>query len=304
MPPFHAQISDSDALNFLVSQLSYVEGKIWSAKYYDIIYDRLIPVSFEAGEWATSIEVHFRDGFTQGKFLGAAGDDIPIVQVNKGRDIIPVRYGAIGYEYTLEELRQSMVHNIPLDTQMAELARRGYEEHVQSVFLNGDSARGLQGLLTHSGIGTSASGSTWATLAAGAIDTFLAEINKPINDIITNTNQIEIPDRYLLPISNFNLLATTRLNTVSDTTLLEFLRQNNAATQRTGRPMEFIPIPQLSGKVMVYKSAPEVMVGHIPMPLRFVPPQPTNLKVRVPGEYKVAGLEVRFTGACIYRTGV
>lgn len=299
------RISDSDALNFLVSQLAYVEGKVWEAKYSEIMYDRLIPVSFEAGEWATSIEVHFRDGFTQGKFLGAAGDDIPFAQVNKGRDQIPVRYAGIGYEYSLEELRQSMVHDTPLDVQQAMMARRGYEEHCQTVALSGDTTRGLQGLLTHTGITTGAAASTFSAALGTSIDALLTVVNEPINAIIAATNQIEIPDRYLLPITQFNLLATTRLNTVSDQTVLEFMRQKNAATARTGKPMEFIPVPQMpAGKSLVYKSDPSVMVLHVPMPLRFVAPQPVNLKVRVPGEYKIAGLEVRYPGACIYRTGI
>lgn len=305
MPPFNARISDSDALGYLISQLAYVEGKVWSVKYTDIIYDQLIPISFEAGEWATSIEVHYMDGVTQGKFLGASGDDIPYVAATTGRDIIPVRYGGVGYEYSLEEIRQSMRTGIPLDTMLANQARRGYEEHCQNVFLNGDTARSLQGLLTHTGIATSAAGSTWATLAVPAtMDAFITEFNLPINTIITNTQQIEIPDRYLIPISNFNLLCTTRLNTVSDITLLQFFRQNNAATARTGKPLDIRPLPQLSGKSMVYKSDPSVMVGHIPLPLRFAAPQPINLKVRIPGEYKLSGLELRYPGACIYRTGI
>lgn len=302
MPQAH--ISDSDALGFLISQLAYVEGKVWEAKYSEIMYDRLIPVSFEAGEWATSVEVHYRDGFTQGKFLGAAGDDIPFAQVNRGRDQIPVRYAGIGYEYTLEELRQSMRYDQPLDVLQAMQARRGYEEHCQSVALNGDTARSLQGLLTHTGITTGAAASTFATALATSVDALLTVVNEPINAIINATNQIEIPDRYLLPISQFNLLATTRLNTVSDQTVLEFLRLKNAATARTGKPMEFVAVPQLTNKSMVYKSDPSIMVLHVPMPLRFVAPQPVNLKIRVPGEYKIAGLEVRYPGACIYRTGI
>lgn len=297
-----ARVSDSDALNFLISQLAYVEGKIWETKYTEIMYDRLIPVSFEAGEWATSIEVHFRDGFTQGKFLGAAGDDIPFAQVNKGRDQIPVRYAGIGYEYTLEELRQSMVHDQPLDVLQAMQARRGYEEHCQNVALNGDTARGLQGLLTHTGITTAAAATTYA--AAASIDALLTLVNEPINAIINNSNGIEVPDRYLLPLTQFNYLATTRLNTVSDATVMDFLKMKNAATARTGKPMEFVAVPQLTNKSMVYKSDPSIMVMHIPMPLRFVAPQPINLKVRVPGEYKIAGLEVRYPGACVYRTGI
>lgn len=304
MPRSH-YVTDSDALGYLQSQLAHIEAQVYSAKYASIIYDQLIPVSFEAGEWATAVETHYLDGFTQGKFLGSGADDIPYAQVNSGRDVIPVRYAGIGYEFSLEDLRQAAYLNRPLDALMAIQARRGYEEHCQNVALNGDTARGLQGLLTNSTISTGASAATFAAALAVSVDNLLTVVNEPINAVINNSLGIEIPNRYLLPLAQFNLLATTRLNTVSDQTVLEYLRMKNAATARTKVPMEFIPVPQMpANKSMVYSSKPEVMVMHIPMPLRFVAPQPINLKVRVPGEYKLSGLEVRYPGACIYRTGI
>lgn len=300
-----SKITDSDALGYLHSQLAAIESKIFTVKYYNIIYDELIPVSSEAGEWATAVETHYLDGTTLGKFLGASGDDIPYAQVTSGRDVIPIRYAGIGYEYTLEEIRQSMHLNRPLDTLMAGQAVRGYQEHCQSIALNGDTARSLQGLLTHTAITTAAAATTWAVGLATNVDALLTLVNEPINAIIAATNEIEIPDRFLLPIQQFNLLATTRLNTVSDMTVLEYIKLKNAATARTGRPMEFRAVPQLAaGKCMVYKSDPDVMVMHVPMPLRFAAPQPVNLKIRVPGEYKLSGLELRYPTACIYRTGI
>lgn len=299
------QVSDSDALGYLVSQLSHIEARVWERKYTSIIYQDLIPVSNEAGEWATSIEVHFTDGFTVGKFIGAAGDDIPFARVDSGRDQIPVGYGGIGYEYTLEELRQAAHLQRPLDSMQAQKARRGFEEHAQRVAFNGDADRNLEGLLAHSDVSTSAAATTFAAAADG--DAVAAIFNDPINSIIEDSKGIEIPDRVLLPIEQFNFLATTRFDTTSQPiTLLEYVKRNNAYTAMTNQPLDIRAIPQLDplDKMVVYSSSPDVMVMHIPMPLRFAPPQMSNLKVRVPGEYKIAGLEMRYPGAVTYRTGI
>lgn len=297
------QVTDSDALGYLQSQLEHVEARVWERKYAPIQYADLIPVSFEAGEWATSIAIHYMDGTAEGKFIGAAGDDINFAKVDSGRDQVPVAYGGIGYEYTMEELRQAAFLNRPLDALQAMKARRGYEEHAQSIAYNGDTNRGLSGLLNHPEVGTAAAASTFAAAADG--DAIAALINEPINAIIDESKGIEIPGRVLLPISRFNSIATSRLDTtVSAMSILDYVKQHNAYTAITGQPLDIRALPQLSDSMVVYSPNEDVMVMHIPLPLRFLPPQPVNLKVRIPGEYKIAGVEMRFPGAVRYRTGI
>ena len=54
--------------------------------------------------------------------------------------------------------------------------------------------------------------------------------NEAINAVIEDSKGIEIPDTVLLPIAHLNLLATTRLGTVNDTTMLEYIETKNAAS--------------------------------------------------------------------------
>lgn len=292
-------VTDSDALAYLMSNLAHKEAMFWERKYTPIRYQELIPVSFEAGEWATSVEIHYMDAATEGRFIGSSGDDIAFARASTGRDQLPVRYGGIGYEYNLEELRQAAFLQKPLDAMLANAARRGYEEHAQRVAFLGDSTRGLEGLLNHSTVPTAAAASTFALAADG--DAIAAIINEPINQILEQSQGAEVPDTVLLPISRLNLLRTTRLDTtVSAMTIGDYVQAHNA----TGRPLRFIGLPQLTNSMVVYSSSPDVMVMHIPLPLRFLAPQPTNLKVRIPGEYKLSGVEMRFPGAVRYRTGI
>jgi hypothetical protein len=296
-------ITDSDALGYLVSQLEYIEPKVWEKKYTPIIYDELVPVSFEAGEWATSIAVHYMDGVAEGRFIGSAGDDIPFTRIDTGRDQVNVAYGGIGFEYTMEELRQAAHLQRPLDTLLMSKARRGYEEHAQRVAFNGDTDRGLEGLLNHSSVPTAGAASTFA--AAANPDAIAAIVNEPISQIFDQSNGVEMADTVLLPIARFNTIATTRIDVAGAiVTVLEYIRQNNSYTAMSGNPLNIRGIPQLTDSMVVYSSNEDVMVMHIPLPLRFVPPQPMNLKVRVPGEYKIAGLEMRYPGAVRYRTGI
>ena len=298
------RLQDSDALGYLISQLAHVEARVWERKYVAIMYPDLLPVSFEAGEWATSIEIHYTDDFAVGKFIGAGGDDIPYAQTETGRDIVPVRPAGIGYEYTLEELRQSEFLGLPLDARKANAARRGYEEHAQRVALFGDADRGMEGMLNHSTISTAASATTLTAALAGGNprDDSAALINEPLNAVWEDSKGIELPDTVLMPLDHFGRLATTRLGTVNDTTILEYIQTKNIFSQQTGQPLRIKPIPQLTDSLMAYSSSEDVMVYHIPLVLRFLPPQPVGLKFRIPGEYKLAGVEVRYPGGATYRT--
>jgi len=299
------EVTDSQALGYLTSQLSHIETRVWERKYTPIVYQDLVPVSNEAGEWATSIEVHYMDGTAEGKFISSAADDINFARIESGRDQVSVAYGGVGYEYTLDDLRKAAHLRRPLDTLQAVKARRGYEEHAQRIAFNGDADRGLEGLLNHSAVSTAAAASTFAVAAAVSADAVAAIINEPINAIYDESNGMEIAGRVLLPISRFNLLATTRMDIAgSAMTLLEYIKRNNVYTAVTGKPLEIRALPQLTDSMVVYSANEDVMVMHIPLVLRFLPPQPMNLKVRVPGEYKIAGLEMRYPGAVRYRTGI
>ena len=298
-------LKDSAALGYLQSQLAHIEPQLWARKYTDIIYQDLFPVSFEAGEHATSIEVYFSDDFTEGKFVGAGGDDYNLTQTETTRDIVPVRLGGIGYEYTLEELRQSQFLNRPLDARKAMNARRGYEEHAQRICFFGDALRGMEGALNNSNIPTAASASTLDAALGGANpgDDSAALINEPLNAIWVDSNGTEIGDTVLVPLDHLAKLATTRLGTVNDTTILSYILANNIYTANTGQPLKIRAIPQLTDSLMAYSSSPDVMIYHIPLALRFLPPQLRGTKFLVPGEYKLSGVEVRYPAGANYRTG-
>ena len=301
------RFTDSDALAFLQSQLTHLTARVFEKKFAAIIYPELMPVTNEASEFAESITTHFLDGFTSGEFVGSGGDDIPFSRVAMDRDIIPVRYGGIGFEYSIDELRVSQALNRDLSILSAERARRGFEEHAQRVAFFGNAAAGLEGLFNHTAVATGAASATLPTALGTSGDAVAAIFNEAIDDIIETTKEIEIPDTVLLPSASFNLLAANRLDTAgSPVTILQYLRTNNNATARTGQPLTIRPIAHLDAedKMVVYSSSEEVMAYHIPMELRFLPPQPRNLMIRVPGEYKLAGLELRFPGAVRYRTGV
>lgn len=76
------QTSDAtQALAFLVSQLTHVESTIYARQRQGIQYRDLVPISTEAGEYATSVTYQMYDYSGRGKRHSGRGEDIPTVDV-------------------------------------------------------------------------------------------------------------------------------------------------------------------------------------------------------------------------------
>ena len=86
--------------------------------------------------------------------------------------------------------------------------------------------------------------------------------------------------------------------------IMDFIMRSNIYTARTGQPLMIVADHRLTTKMAVYKRDPSVLKLHMPMPLRFLPPQYVNLSVRVPGMFRFAPLSIRRPKAVRYVTGV
>lgn len=304
------QFKDSnEALGYLVSQLAYIRNEVYVVKRRPILFAELVAVTSEAGEWATSVEVHYLDGATKGRFLGGAADDVPYVRAQTGRFSVPITPGGIGFEMSLEELRQSKFLGRDLNTSLAQLAYRGYQEHAQEIALLGDASRGYAGLLNSADVTATNAPSTLA--AAADADAMVAILLSALEGVFNRTKTIERANTMLLPPAHFALAAHTRLSTDAKTTVLDYVKEKNVFTMEMGTPLEVRAVSELEGigagstdRMMVYDKSDTTVKMHIPMPHRFVSPQPDGLSMKVPGEYKLGGVEWLYPGAAQYLDGI
>lgn len=291
-----------DGLGFYISQLAYLEPRIYETKYPTINFQELIPVDSSVPEWADSVPYISYDAVTLGKFVGANADDLPNVAMSAKKDNVPVDYAGNSFEYSLDELRKSQQLRMPIDVTLAIAARRGAEEHMQRVAYFGDSDRGMFGLFNHPNV-TSDATSTLNWKAAGTTGKMiLDEINGMIGDVWNQSKGIHVPNTMALAASRWTFLATTMATEYApDKTLLEILQSQNLYTRMTGEPMNIRPRFQLDGagasgkdRILIYEKNADNLVMYIPMFWRPTAPQPRNLKIKVPAEYKVSGTEFRY----------
>lgn len=297
--------SADDGLGFYISQLTNLEQKIYETKYRNIVFQDFIPVDTSSPEWADSVSYISYDAVAMGKFIAANGKDLPSVQASGKLSSFPIGYAGISYEYSLDELRKSQQLRIPLDATKARMAYRGAQEHMQNVAFFGDSTRGMAGLLNNANVPVDTSTVDWSTATGQEI---IDDLNAMLVDVWTDSANVHLPDTIILPSSEYAQLTSQRMDTGTDTTVLEFFLKNNLFTAMTGQAPTVRPLLEMNtagasgqGRRMAYEKNPDNLVMHSPIPFRPLAPQPEGLTLKVPCEYKMSGVEFRYPLSATYR---
>ena len=123
-----------------------------------------------------------------------------------------------------------------------------------------------------------------------------------------NSANVHIPDTLLIPSARYAQISSQRMDTGTDTTVLEFFKANNLFTSTTGQQITVKPLLELetagatAGQRMVaYEKLPDNLFMKQPIPWRALAPQPQGLRIEVPCEYKLSGVSWRYPGSAAYR---
>jgi hypothetical protein len=307
------------ALGFLISQTSYIEPEVYRIQYPDILYPQLVPVDTSAGEWAKSVTYFSLDKVARADWFDGSATSMPIADVNRGKFEQTIEMAGIGYRYNLEELGQAMmIPGTNLTTERAEAAVRSYEEFVDQMARVGDARKSAFGLLNNpnvavtnaiaDGSGGAGSSPLWANKSA---DQMIRDVQNALTNVYSGSLTVEMADTVLLPITNMELLANTRVpNTYGNA--LDYLSKYNLYTHTTGAPLTIRGILNLNtagvggvGRMVCYRKDPRVVKLHIPMEHRFLPVWQTGpIVFDIPGIFRMGSVEVRRPGAFSYVDGI
>jgi hypothetical protein len=149
--PLPPSVSTGDAaqgLAFFISQLAYTEAGIYTRQYTPMQYQRFVPVSSEAGEWAENVRYQTYDGVAMGRRASSKTDDINLVDITMAEKKFDIMPGDIGYHYTQQEIIQSAYLRNPLSNARMIMAMEGFNRHMNQVALFGEGGD-LYGLYNH-----------------------------------------------------------------------------------------------------------------------------------------------------------
>jgi hypothetical protein len=304
-----------EAMAFIVSQLAYTEATVFERLYTPMQYEKLIPITNEAGEWAEAIRYEIYDYAGRGKRTSGKGKDINLVDIAYADKSFPVVNGDIGYDYTTEELRRTAFLRRPIPERKLAAAIDGYRRHMNQVGLFGE--QNLTGLFNNANVphGNAPNG-TWqatynaantADAQAAAVAKILSDINALITGVWTTTQfNDQITDIVIAP-TPYAFIGSTPRSANSDKTILQYLKENNIAKLERNIDINFtagygLDTAGVAGtkRMLGYVKSDLRLVMHIPLPLRFLAPQLVGLSVEVPGEYKYSGVEWRYPSSAYY----
>jgi len=227
---------DSNESAFFNRELAFVKSKTYDAKLAELKGLKLIPISTEAGAGVNEIVYQQYRGVGFAKVIADYAKDFPRVDVYGEEKSAKVKGIGDSYGYSIKEIRASQRAGKNLDQRRAMTARRAHDELMNRMALKSDVANGTNGLLDYPGIsevslqadGTGTT-KTWATKTA---DQIVRDINDMVDAVMEPTSAREVPDTLLLPIAQYNDIATRRIGEAGEKTLMKYILENSPYIKR------------------------------------------------------------------------
>jgi hypothetical protein len=265
-------------------------------------------VSTEAASGAD--EITWRQ-FTQvglAKIVSDYANDFPRVDVYGTETSVKVKSIGDSFGYSIKEIRRSQMAGTQLDTRRANAARRAIEEKIDSIAWSGDADHGVNGFISYPGITEHTvvvGASTFKTWATKTPDEIVKDITGLINAIINTTNGREIPDTLLLPITQYNLIANTRMTDGNDKTILRYVLDNNPYLTAVEWLTELAGAGAgATNRMMAYTRDPEHLTLEIPQPFEQFSPDKKGMEYEITCHAETAGVIVYYPLSVAYGDGI
>lgn len=215
---------DAAETAFFERELMHIYAQSYDIRYPMLKARQFIPVSNQAGAGASSVNYRQFNRVGKARFVANNAKDLPRVDVTGKEFIRPVRTIGDSYGYNLIELREAAMAGRSLNAMKATAARRAHEELLDFVACFGSPDDGIvDGFLNNSSVPTTGAGATFETLTA---DQIISVIALSMERIQVATLGVEKPNALLFPESSYIYLASTPRSSVSDTTILKFIKEN------------------------------------------------------------------------------
>ncbi len=280
---------------FATRELTNVITKVYETKFAELMARQLFPVSNEDGEASESIMWYLYTPQGVAKLIDNYASDLPRSDIKAAPNLTPIRESGAAYGFNFSEIRAASKTGKSLDQMRANATKRSHEQLLNTIAFNGDRDSGLPGLLNNPNITRSiapADGTGNATtFTSKTADQIIRDMNNIANNIVNLTKGVEQPDTLLMPISQYNYVASTPRNTLQGDSILTVFQKNQPYIKQV------VPVPQLAGAgtngtdiMIAYKKSPDYLSLRVPMEFKQYPPEPRNLEFVINTSQRVGGL--------------
>lgn len=183
-------------------------------------------------------------------WVSAETNAIPGISVNGQKVVTPLRLLAREISYTSVELNRSQDTGQPIDVQKMNAFNVVYQMNTDQMVYIGSSDVGATGLLNNAGVtsGVVAPGVSGSTLWVNKTpDEILADVNTLVTSTWAASGYAVCPGSLLLPPANFSYIASQKVSSAGNVSILKFLQENAISLNVNNKPLEINPVKWLPG---------------------------------------------------------
>jgi hypothetical protein len=288
---------------FLKEQLQHVLDQAFQENFPALKARTFIPVNRSIPPAAETVTARIWDSYGEAKVLNPNADDFPSVSIGQRQDFAAIKSLGCFFEYSVMDIRRSLLAGTGLDARLATAARQTIESKIDKLAVNGEERSGIRGLFTNNGNDiASITLSKWFDAEGKPIkgneSQILADINRLVSGIAENTNNVLLPDTLLLPVKHFAHIAQTPYSGQSSVTILNYLLSNNPYIKNVDSWVH------LQNKCVVYPRTPQALEMYIPLEFEMLEPQTIGMNIRVHCHARFGGVQIYTPKAFAFGEGL
>lgn len=297
---------------FFARELEQIRAKSYDIKYAERKSRQFIPVDNSIDNGAEVVTYSQYDRVGIAKIIASYADDLPRADVKGKQFNLAVKGLGSSYGFSVQEIRTAQLAGKPLEQRKANAAMQAIQDKIDAIAAVGDTATGLIGLFNIPNAQTftipaGAGGQTrWnfgVTPKTGL--EVIKDMNSAAHTIVTTTKEAEKPDTMILPISQYAYIASTPLQSGSDTTILQFFLRNSPYIKNVDSWEKLAGAGSGStDRMLVYRRDIDALALVIPQEFESFPPEMDGLETKVACHARCGGVQCFYPMSVLYADGI
>ena len=291
---------------WLRQQLTQVQTRTYDARYYELVFRKLIPPMRERlSPGMLSVVFSSVEAAGEAPIVSSADQDVVEIAVSATPYERPVRWTALAYGYSDMEIDHARYARTDLQLKKASFCRRGIEERLEQVACFGAPKYGITYGILNSPSVTTLGPITETFAATDDADLILKQIGSMVNTITESTGGRIRPNTLLLPPAAYTALTVKRIPHTA-VTLLQYLKDNHPYLdviegwhRLTGASKD-----GTQDRAILYTRDPDFLELIEPSPFQQRPPRQTSLGVSIVCTASTGGAVVHYPDTIVYLDGV
>lgn len=293
---------------FFARQLEYVQARVYEYQYPAMKAFQYIPINYDIPAGAEYVTATGYQSVGRARVINSYADDLPEAGILGTQLTNPVLSIGTSYRYSHQEIRAAQYTGLRLPLRLAEAARRANDQLINDMAIAGNNT-GLTGFVNNPAVPevtvpATGTGNTtqWVNKSPEQI---LSDLNLVVNQIVVNSNGVEMPDTLLLPLAQYTLIASTPRSANSDMTILQYFLLNNPFIRNVDWLAQLAGAGPGGTDIMIaYENNENKLAMQIAMPFTQYAPQERNLEFVIPCESRFGGVTIYYPLSVIIGVGI